>query len=100
MGGDLPRSLVTVLHVGAHEDAPASRGGHKRADAQPPQVIGVVRDYGTSRKRPPAPERCSPLETSLGTPARPARGRLWGLWPPFVREALYQPVIFAGMVPG
>jgi len=77
--GDLPRSLVIVLHAGAHEDAPASRSGDRRADGQPPQVIGLVRDYGTSRKRPPAPERRSPLETSLGTPARPAPRTRLGL---------------------
>src|SRR5213082_1179557 len=98
MGGDLPRSLFTVLHAGAHEDAPASRGGYKRADAQPPQVIGVVRDYGTSRKRPPAPERCSPLEhPSERRPGLP-RERVWVFWPRFVWETLYKHVILAGVI--
>src|SRR5258707_12890928 len=71
-GGNLPRSLVPVLHAGAHEDAYASRGSDRRADGQPPQGVGLVRDHGTSRKCPPAPERSSPLEKSLGTPARTA----------------------------
>ena len=46
VGRHLPRGLVALLHAQAHEDAAASRGGHRRTDGQPCQSSGDVRDDG------------------------------------------------------
>ena len=72
MGGDLPRGLGALLHAGAHGDAAAPRRRDRRADGQPRQAAGRVRDDGSARKSASAAERPVPPETSLRAPARAA----------------------------
>ena len=65
VGRHLPRGLVALLHAGAHEDAAASRGGDRRADGQPRQGAGDVRDDGPPRERAPAAERHPASQASV-----------------------------------
>ncbi len=99
VGGHLPRGLVALLHAQAHEDAAASRGGDRRADGQPGQGAGDVRDDGPPRERAPVAERHPAPQASVGTPARPAaRKRLDLLAALRLGDARQAHAIFAGAI--
>ena len=98
VGGDLPRGLVALLHAGAHADAAAPRGGHRRADGQPGQAAVNLRDHGPARERASAAGRHPPAQASIGAPPGPAAREHLLFWPRFVWETLSKHAVIIGTI--